>query len=52
MRIGLVNDMPIAMEALRQCVERMPGAQVAWRAVDGLEAVAMCAGHALDALAT
>jgi two-component system response regulator WspF len=48
MRIGLVNDMPLAMEALRQCVERMPGAEVAWKAMDGLEAVAMCSGDRPD----
>lgn len=48
MRIGLVNDMPLALEALRLCVSRMPGTQVAWTAVDGCEAVAMCAGDRPD----
>lgn len=48
MRIGLVNDLPIALEALRHCVERMPGCRVAWRAVDGLEAVTMCAADRPD----
>jgi two-component system response regulator WspF len=43
MRIGLVNDLPIALEALRRTVARMPGAVVAWTAMDGAEAVARCA---------
>jgi chemotaxis response regulator CheB len=47
-RIGLVNDLPIALEALRHCVERMPGCQVAWKAVNGREAVAMCGGDRPD----
>lgn len=43
MRIGLVNDLPIALEALRRTVARMPGATIAWTAMDGAEAVARCA---------
>ncbi len=43
MRIGLVNDLPIALEALRRTVAQMPGASVAWSAMDGAEAVARCA---------
>jgi two-component system response regulator WspF len=43
MRIGLVNDLPIALEALRRTVARMPSATVAWTAMDGAEAVARCA---------
>jgi two-component system response regulator WspF len=43
MRIGLVNDLPLAMEALRRSVAKVPGASVAWCAFDGAEAVRMCA---------
>lgn len=43
MRIGIVNDLPIALEALRRCVEGMPGCRVAWQATDGAEAVSRCA---------
>ncbi|MBM4006286.1 MAG: chemotaxis-specific protein-glutamate methyltransferase CheB [Planctomycetes bacterium] len=43
MRIGLVNDLPIALEALRRTVARIPEATVAWTAMDGAEAVARCA---------
>jgi two-component system response regulator WspF len=41
MRIGIVNDMLLAREALRRVVLAMPGHQVAWTARDGVEAVAM-----------
>jgi len=40
MRIGIVNDLMIAREALRRIVLSIPGHQVAWMAVDGAEAVA------------
>jgi two-component system response regulator WspF len=39
MRIGIVNDMPMAREALRRAVTSVPGLEVAWLAVDGAEAV-------------
>lgn len=42
MRVGLVNDLPIALEALRRAVARYPGASVAWSAMDGAEAVRLC----------
>ena len=48
MRIGLVNDLPIALEALRRTVARIPGAGVAWTAMDGAEAVARCATERPD----
>jgi two-component system response regulator WspF len=48
MRIGLVNDLPLAMEALRRSVVKVPGAKVAWCAVDGAEAVRMCANDRPD----
>jgi two-component system, chemotaxis family, response regulator WspF len=41
MRIGIVNDIVLACEALRRVVGGMPGHQVAWTARDGVEAVAM-----------
>lgn len=39
MRIGIVNDMSLAREALRRIVQGAPGHQVAWTAEDGLAAV-------------
>ena len=48
MKIGLVNDLPIALEALRRTVARIPGAVVAWTAMDGAEAVARCATERPD----
>ena len=40
MRIGIVNDMPLAREALRRVVTSVPGHEIAWLAADGAEAVA------------
>ncbi len=40
MRIAIVNDMRAASEALRRVVEGLPGHEVAWMAVNGVEAVA------------
>ena len=40
MRIGIVNDMALAREALRRVVLSTGGHQVAWLAVDGVEAIA------------
>jgi two-component system response regulator WspF len=39
MRIGIVNDVALAREALRRVVLSVPGLQVAWTANDGAEAV-------------
>ena len=39
MRIGIVNDMPMALEALRRAVASVPEHKVAWLARDGAEAV-------------
>ena len=39
MRIGIVNDMALAREALRRVVASSPEHAVAWLATDGLEAV-------------
>jgi two-component system, chemotaxis family, response regulator WspF len=40
MRIGIVNDLMIAREALRRIVLATPGHEIAWMAVDGADAVA------------
>lgn len=39
MRIGIVNDLPLARLALQRVVQSVPGYEVAWQAVDGAEAV-------------
>jgi two-component system response regulator WspF len=41
MRIAIVNDMRAAAEALRRVVDSLPDHEVAWTAVDGVEAVAL-----------
>ena len=41
MRIGIVNDMKAACEALRRVVDSLPDHEVAWTAADGVEAIAM-----------
>ena len=43
MRIGIVNDLPLAVEALKRALALKPGHQVAWVAHHGAEAVALCA---------
>lgn len=43
MRIAIVNDMPLAVEALRRALARRADHQLAWIAYDGREAVALCA---------
>lgn len=43
MRIGIVNDLALAVEALRRVVAMAPEHQVAWIARDGAEAVHHCA---------
>jgi two-component system response regulator WspF len=40
MRIGIVNDLRMAVETLRRIVEATDGLEVAWIAMDGIEAVA------------
>ena len=37
MRIGIVNDMRAACEALRRVVDSLPDHEVAWTAGDGVE---------------
>lgn len=48
MRIGIVNDLRLAVRALRQLVESDPDNSVAWVAVDGVEAVRMAAEDTPD----
>lgn len=42
MRIGIVNDSVIAVEALRRTLAQRPGFDVVWVAHDGEQAVQMC----------
>lgn len=42
MRIGIVNDMQLAMEILRRAVALRPQHEIAWTARDGAEALACC----------
>ena len=43
MRIGIVNDEPLAVEALRRAIMTVPSYSIAWVARDGAEAVRQCA---------
>ncbi|MER2635872.1 MAG: response regulator, partial [Rhizobiaceae bacterium] len=42
MRIAIVNDTAIAVEALRRVLAMAPRHQIAWTALDGVEAVELC----------
>src|SRR5688572_4397707 len=42
MRIAIVNDSPIAIEALRRSLGFKAGLEIAWTATNGAEAVACC----------
>ena len=48
MRIAIVNDVPMAVEALRRVVTSVPEYQIAWIAADGEEAVRQCAADVPD----
>ncbi|MBW4640040.1 MAG: chemotaxis response regulator protein-glutamate methylesterase [Gloeocapsa sp. UFS-A4-WI-NPMV-4B04] len=48
MKIAIVNDMVIAVEALRRVLLTVPEYQVAWIAANGAEAVAKCAKDTPD----
>jgi chemotaxis response regulator CheB len=48
MRIGIVNDLPMAVEALRRALAFAPQHQVAWTAGSGAEAVSACAADTPD----
>ena len=48
MKIGIVNDMPLAVEALRRALSLDPRHQVIWSAKDGIEALALAVKQAPD----
>lgn len=48
MNIGIVNDLPMAAEALRRAIALKPEHEVIWVARDGAEAVTMCAQQTPD----
>jgi chemotaxis response regulator CheB len=48
MKIGIVNDLPIAAEALRRTVALKPEHKVVWVAHNGAQAVASCAAETPD----
>ena len=43
MRIAIVNDLSLAVEVLRRLVQSVPEYELAWTAVNGIEAVEKCA---------
>jgi two-component system, chemotaxis family, response regulator WspF len=48
MKIGIVNDVPLAVEALRRALAARPDFQIAWIAHDGRQAIDYCATHTPD----
>ena len=48
MRIGIVNDLPIAVEVLRMVLTEGARHQIAWVARDGAEAIRLCASDKPD----
>jgi two-component system response regulator WspF len=48
MKVALVNDQPLALEALRRAIALRPEHQVAWLARNGAEAVECCARQRPD----
>ncbi|UQY33358.1 chemotaxis response regulator protein-glutamate methylesterase [Pseudomonas fulva] len=48
MRIGIVNDMPLAVEAIRRALAQEPAHRIAWVAGDGAEGVACCQADTPD----
>jgi two-component system response regulator WspF len=48
MKIAIVNDMPMAIEALRRAIAFEPAHEVVWVARDGAEAVERCAALTPD----
>lgn len=50
MKIAIVNDMPLAVEALRRALAFAPEHQLVWVAADGAEAVRRCAAQTPDLL--
>ncbi|WP_263260718.1 chemotaxis response regulator protein-glutamate methylesterase [Pseudomonas sp. RIT-PI-S] len=50
MKVAIVNDMPLAVEALRRALAYEPAHEVIWVAFDGEEAVRRCAEQRPDVL--
>lgn len=50
MRIGIVNDLALAREALRRIIESQPGYSIAWMAEDGAQAVRLAVADRPDAI--
>ncbi|CAJ48634.1 chemotaxis response regulator protein-glutamate methylesterase [Bordetella avium] len=50
MRVAIVNDMPLAVEALRRSLAHDPELSLAWIASDGLQAVRRCAADLPDVI--
>lgn len=48
MKIAIVNDMPMALEALRRALAFAPQHEIVWTAGDGAEAVRRCAAQPPD----
>ena len=48
MNIAIVNDLPLAIEALRRALAFGSGHQILWTASNGAEAVALCAQQTPD----
>ena len=48
MNIGIVNDLPLAVEALRRVIALRTDHRVLWVATDGDEAVDFCVAHPPD----
>ena len=48
MKIGIVNDLPIALEVLRRVLALRPDHAVIWAARDGAQAIASCARETPD----
>jgi two-component system response regulator WspF len=47
-KIGIVNDMPLALEALRRVLALRPDHAVIWAARDGTQAISLCAHETPD----
>ena len=50
MRIAIVNDMRLAVESLKRAIATLPGSKIAWVAMNGVEAVSMCAQDLPDVI--
>ncbi|MCP8463479.1 chemotaxis response regulator protein-glutamate methylesterase [Pseudomonas sp. ZM23] len=48
MKVGIVNDMPLAVEAMRRALAFEPAHRVVWVAANGAEAIEMCAAQKPD----